>query len=66
MSNCYDIEINMDYFNECDSYEDMLENKKEFFDEVKDIMNYFNKISKSKKAYYSEHELSFPEEANES
>ena len=62
MSNCYDIEIKMDYFNECDSYEDMLENKKEFFDEVKDIMNYFNKISKSKKAYYSEHELSFPEE----
>ena len=50
MSNCYDIEIKMDYFNECDSYEDMLENKKEFFDEVKDIMNYFNKISKSKKA----------------
>ena len=36
----------------------------EFFDEVKDIMNYFNKISKSKKAYYSEHELSFPEEVN--
>mgnify|MGYP003139496923 CR=1 FL=1 len=67
MSNCYDIEIKMDYFNECDSYEDMLENKKEFFDEVKDIMNYFNKISKSKKAYYSEHELSFPEEVeNES
>ncbi len=64
MSNCYDIEIKMDYFNECDSYEDMLENKKEFFDEVKDIMNYFNKISKSKKAYYSEHELSFPEEVN--
>ena len=62
MSNCYDIEINMDYFNECDSYEDMLEKKKEFFDEAKDIMNYFNKISKSKKAYYSEHELSFPEE----
>ena len=64
MSNCYDIEIKMDYFNECDSYEDMLENKKEIFDEVKDIMNYFNKISKSKKAYYSEHELSFPEEVN--
>ena len=64
MSNCYDIEIKMDYFNECDSFEDMLENKKEFFDEVKDIMNYFNKISKSKKAYYSEHELSFPEEEN--
>jgi hypothetical protein len=64
MSNCYDIEIKMDYFYQSDSYEDMLEKKKEFFDEAKDIMNYFNKISKSKKAYYSEHELSFAEEEN--
>ena len=30
MSNCYDIEIKMDYFYENDSYEDMLEKKKEF------------------------------------
>jgi len=65
MSNCYDIEIKMDYFYQSDSYEDMLEKKKEFFDEAKDIMNYFNKISKSKKAYYSEHELIFPEEVED-
>ena len=61
MSNCYDIEIKMNYFNYSDSYKDMLKKKKEFFDETKDIMNYFNKISKSEKAYYSEHEFSFPE-----
>ena len=61
MSNCYDIEIKMNYFNYSDSYKDMLKKKKEFFDEAKDIMNYFNKISKSEKAYYIEHEFSFPE-----
>ena len=61
MSNCYDIEIKMNYFDYSDSYEDMLEKKKEFFDEAKDIMNYFKEISKSEKAYYSEHEFSFPE-----
>ena len=61
MSNCYDIEIKMNYFNYSDSYKDMLKKKKEFFDEAKDIMNYFNKISKIEKAYYIEHEFSFPE-----
>ena len=64
MSNCYDIEIKMNYFDECDSYEDMLEKRKEFFDKAKEIMNYFNKISKSEKAYYSKHEFSFPGEVN--
>ena len=43
MSNCYDIEIKMNYFDCGDDYEDMLEKKKEFFDEAKDIMNYFDK-----------------------
>ena len=59
MSNCYDIEIKMDYFYENDSYEDMLEKKKEFEDEIKDHLNYFKKISKSKKVFLEERVISF-------
>ena len=54
MSNNYDIEIKMDYFYESDSYEDMLEKKKEFEEEVKDHLNYFKKISKSEKVFLEE------------
>ena len=54
MSNCYDIEIKMDYFYESDSYEDMLKKKKEFEEEVKDHLNYFKKISKSEKVFLKE------------
>ena len=54
MSNNYDIEIKMDYFYESDSYEDMLEKKKEFEDEIKDHLNYFKRISKSKKIFLKE------------
>jgi hypothetical protein len=54
MSNNYDIEIQMDYFYESDSYEDMLEKKKEFEEEVKDHLNYFKKISKSEKVFLKE------------
>lgn len=43
----------MDYFNECDSYEDMLEKKKEFEEEVQSHLNYFNQLAESKKEYYS-------------
>ena len=59
MSICYDIEIKMNYFDECDSYEDMLEKKKEFFDKAKDIMNYFNKIARSEKVYTRHKENAF-------
>ena len=65
MSNCYDIEIKMNYFNYSDSYKDMLKKKKEFFDEAKDIMNYFNKISKSEKVYLEEWDIMYGEEADE-
>ena len=61
MSNCYDIEIKMDYFNECDSYEDMLEKKKEFEEEVQSHLNYFNQLAKSKKEYYSELKWVYPD-----
>ena len=54
MSNCYDIEIKMDYFCENDSYEDMLEKKKEFENEMKHHLNYFKKISKSEKVFLKE------------
>ena len=54
MSNCYDIEIKTDYFYQSDSYEDMLEKKKEFEDEVKDHLNYSKKISKSEKVFLKE------------
>ena len=54
MSNNYDIEIEMDYFYESDSYEDMLKKKKEFEEEVKDRLNYFKKISKSEKVFLKE------------
>jgi hypothetical protein len=62
MSNCYDIEIKMDYFNAGDSYEDMLEKKKEFEEEVQSHLNYFNQLAKSKKEYYSEHKWVYPNE----
>ena len=62
MSNCYDIEIKMNYFDWGDDYEDMLEKKKEFFDEAKDIMNYFKRISKSEKAYLKEWDIMYKEE----
>ena len=54
MSNCYDIEIKTDYFYQSDSYEDMLEKKKEFEDKVKDHLNYFKKISNSEKVFLKE------------
>ena len=54
MSNNYDIEIKMDYFYESDSYEDMLEKKKEFEEEIKDHLNYFKKIFKSEKVFLKE------------
>jgi len=54
MSNCYDIEIKMNYFNECDSYEDMLKKKKEFEEEVQSHLDYFDQLAESKKEYYSE------------
>mgnify|MGYP003116716296 CR=1 FL=1 len=63
MSNCYDIEIKMDYFYQSDSYEDMLEKKKEFEEEVESHLNYFNQIAKSKKEYYSELKWHYGEEA---
>jgi len=65
MSNCYDIEIKMNYFDCGDDYEDMLKKKKEFFDEAKDIMNYFKRISKNKKAYLKEWDIMYKEEEDE-
>ena len=65
MSNCYDIEIKMNYFDWGDDYEDMLEKKKVFFDEAKDIMNYFKRISKSEKAYLKEWDIMYKEEEDE-
>ena len=62
MSNCYDIEIKMDYFYENDSYEDMLKKKKEFEDEIKDHLNYFKKISKSKKVFFKERNYFYGDE----
>ena len=62
MSNCYDIEIKMNYFYENDSYEDMLKKKKEFEDEIKDHLNYFKKISKSKKVFFKERDYFYGDE----
>ena len=62
MSNNYDIEIKMDYFYESDSYEDMLEKKKEFEEEVQSHLNYFKQLAKSEKEYYSEHKWVYPNE----
>ena len=64
MSNCYDIEIKMDYFYENDSYEDMLEKKKEFEDQIKDHLNYFKKISKSKKVFLEERDYFYGDDHN--
>ena len=54
MSNCYDIEIKMDYFYQNDSFEDMLKKKKEFRDEIKSHLDYFMEISKSEKKFLEE------------
>ena len=54
MSNCYDIEIKMNYFNYSDSFEDMLKKKKEFRDEIKSHLDYFMEISKSEKEFLEE------------
>ena len=62
MSNNYDIEIKMDYFYESDSYEDMLEKKKEFEEEVKDHLNYFKRISKNEKIFLEERDYFYGEE----
>jgi hypothetical protein len=62
MSNCYDIEIKMNYFNQCDSYEDMLEKKKEFEEEMESHLNYFNQLAESKKEYYSELKWIYPDD----
>jgi len=62
MSNCYDIEIKMDYFYENDSYKDMLEKKKEFEDEMKHHLNYFKKISKSEKVFLRERNYFYGDE----
>jgi len=62
MSNCYDIEIKMDYFYENDSYEDMLKKKKKFEDEMKHHLSYFKKISKSKKVFFKERDYFYGDE----
>ncbi len=54
MSNCYDIEIKMDYFYQNDSFEDMLKKKKEFRNEIESHLNYFMEISKSEKKFLEE------------
>ena len=62
MSNCYDIEIKMNYFNYSDSYEDMLKKKKEFESEVEDHLSYFKKISKSEKIFLEERDYHYEDE----
>ena len=62
MSNCYDIEIKMNYFNYSDSYEDMLKKKKEFESEVEDHLSYFKKISKSEKIFLEERNRCYGED----
>ena len=62
MSNTYDIEINMNYFYESDTYEKMIRRKNKFEQEVKDHLNYFKKISKSKKVFLKERDYFYGEE----
>lgn len=62
MSNTYDIEINMNYFYESDTYEEMIRRKNKFEQEVKDHLNYFKKISKSKKVFLKERDYFYGEE----
>ena len=49
MANCYDIDINMNYFLSGDSYETMLENKKRWELIVEFHNNYFESISTKEK-----------------
>ena len=49
MSNCYDINIKMNYFMSGDDYEMMLENKKRWEEEVGFHNKYFEKISTEEK-----------------
>ena len=65
MSNCYDIEIKMNYFYANDSYEDMLKKKKEFEEEVKDHLSYFKKISKSEKIFLEERDYIYGDQESD-
>ena len=51
MSNCYDINIKLNYFMSGDDYEMMLENKKEWEEEVAYHNKIFEEISSSKEKY---------------
>lgn len=62
MSNTYDIEIKMNYFYESDTYEEMIRRKNKFEEEVKDHLNYFKKISKSKKIFLEERDYYYGED----
>ncbi len=62
MSNTYDIEIKMNYFYESDTYEEMIRRKNKFEEEVKDNLNYFKKISKSKKIFLEERDYYYGED----
>ena len=62
MSNCYDIEIKMDYFYQNDSFEDMLKKKKEFRNEIESHLNYFMEISKSEKKFLEERDRCYGKE----
>ena len=49
MSNCYDIDIKLNYFESGSSYEDMLENKKSWERQVKEHINFFKTIDTKQK-----------------
>lgn len=49
MSNCYDIDIKLNYFESGSSYKDMLENKKAWERQVKEHTNFFKTIDTKQK-----------------
>ena len=54
MSNCYDIEIKMNYFMSGTSYEESLEDLKKFQDEIESHLGYWEDTCDSEEAFNEE------------
>jgi hypothetical protein len=64
MSNISDIHIQQDYWNQGDSFDDMLTKKQEFLNAVKFHLDYFESISTKEKYQEAYNEL-YGEEVND-
>jgi len=64
MSNIFDIHIEQDYWNQGDSFDDMLVKKQEFLEVVAFHLDYYDSIS-TKEKYEEAYNEQYPEEVND-